>query len=356
MNFLNRVLEPPTYGFSRDGHLYVPTTREILGEFFKRLNLFKSKKNWLSVWSWFVTVSLSVPFLIFLTHYFSWPLFLLGMVYSMVFLGSHGTVYLHRFSTHRAFRFSNSFSRFIVRNLVIKIIPEEVYVVSHYVHHLLSEKPGDPYNAHGGWLYCFLADVNHQPIARNLSQKDYSLVAKLMNQTGVHLNTYEQYRYWGSLCHPSWTILHFVLNWSFWYGLFFLLGGHALATAIFGCSVIWAFGVRTFNYDGHGGGKDKRQEGIDFNRADLSINQVWPGYVAGEWHNNHHLYPAGARSGFLPYQLDLAWEFIRFYHWIGGISSYLDYKKDFYEKFYLPYLRQKEDQEKKGKVSLVSNC
>jgi fatty-acid desaturase len=263
------------------------------------------------------------------------------MTYSMVLLGSHGTLYLHRYGTHRGYQFQNSFSRFIVRNLVIKIVPEETYIVSHHVHHAFSEKAGDPYNVHGGWLYCFLADVNHQLIAREMSATDYSRVAKLVSHTGVHANSYEQYRRWGSVCHPLRTVLHYALNWVFWFSVFYAIGGLPLATGIFGCAAIWAFGVRTYNYDGHGGGKDKRREGSDFNREDLSINQVWPGYVAGEWHNNHHLYPNAARSGFLPHQLDLPWLFIRFYHFIGGISSYRDFKPEFYQNHYEPYLRKK---------------
>jgi stearoyl-CoA desaturase (delta-9 desaturase) len=68
------------------------------------------------------------------------------------------------------------------------------------------------------------------------------------------------------------------------------------------------------------------------------VNAIWPGYVAGEWHNNHHLFPNSARSGFLPHQLDLAWQFIRFGSAIGAVSSYNDSKADFYEQHYLPYL------------------
>lgn len=341
MSLLNRVLEAPSYGYLRHGQLYVPSHRELFREFFSRLNVFKTKKNWLSAWTWFASVALSVPFFIFLRYYFSWSLLFIGLVYSMVVLGTHGTIYLHRYSTHRAYQFTNSFWRFIVRNLVIKIVSEEIYVVSHHLHHQIPESPGDPYNVHGGWLYCFLADANHQPIARNLTEKDYSQLTRLMKHTGMRINTYQQYKKWGSLCHPLFTVLHYTLNWAFWYGVFYWAGGHALATAIFGLSVIWAFGVRTFNYDGHGGGKDKRQDGIDFNRKDLSINQVWPGYVAGEWHNNHHLYPSGARSGFLPYQLDLAWVFIRSYAFIGGIRSYNDYKADFLKNHYTPYKLKK---------------
>lgn len=341
LSLLKRALEAPSYGFERDGNLYIPSRQELFFEFFSRTNILKSRKNWLSFFSWFATCFLSFPFFIFLASFFSWKLALIGLTYSMVALGTHGTLYLHRYCTHHAYRFRNAFALFIVRNLVIKIIPEEIYVISHHVHHQFPDHPGDPYNAHGGWLYCFLADVNHQPIARSLSRRDYASLVKLMKHTGVQLNNYEQYQKWGSLCHPFFTCMHYILNWTFWYSAFYLIGGHALSIAVFGMSVIWAFGVRTFNFDGHGRGKDRRRVGIDFNRKDLSVNQTWPGFVAGEWHNNHHLYPNGARSGFLPYQLDLAWLFIRFYYWIGGISSYRDYKTEFLKTYYLPFMARK---------------
>jgi stearoyl-CoA desaturase (delta-9 desaturase) len=56
---------------------------------------------------------------------------------------------------------------------------------------------------------------------------------------------------------------------------------------------------------------------------------MWPGLVAGEWHNNHHLFPNGAKSGFLPYQVDLPWLFIRGLHRIGVVRSYRDYQAEF---------------------------
>ena len=230
---------------------------------------------------------------------------------------------------------------FLCRNMVIKIIPEEIYVISHHVHHQFSEKPGDPYNVNGGFLYCFLADAIHQMINPNLSEKDYTQLSKLMVDTGVKVNTYAQYQKWGSLCHPARTVIHYLLNWAFWFGVFYLIGGAHLAIAIFGAANIWAIGVRTFNFEGHGKGRDLRRDGIDFNRRDWSVNQVWPGYVAGEWHNNHHLYPSGARSGFLNYQLDIPWIWIKSLHSIGVISSYRDYRNDFLRDYYKPYLAGK---------------
>lgn len=337
--FLCRVLDPPSYGFVREGKLYVPTRRELLGEFASRINVLHSRKQWLPLWSWVSTLALLPFFIVFVRYHFHFWLVVLGFFYSMVALGTHGTIYLHRYCTHRAFAFTGKAWRFACRNLVIKVASEELYVVSHHVHHRLAEQPGDPYNVHGGWLYCFLADANHQAIAKDLSEAEYRRVGRLLGHTGLRLNSYEDYARWGSLSHPVRTMAHYVLNWTFWYAAFFAVGGHALATALFGASFFWAVGIRTFNFDGHGGGRDARRLGHDFNRSDLSINQYWPGYVAGEWHNNHHLYPTSARSGFLPHQLDLAWCVIRACSWMGGVARCKDSKADFYRDRYIPYLR-----------------
>ncbi len=288
------------------------------------MNLLASRKAWLSVSGWFWTLAL-LPFgIVFLARYFSWPLMLLGFLYSMVALGTHGTVWLHRFATHRAFRFRNAAYRFVCRNLTIKIVAEEIYVVSHLVHHALSDRPGDPYNARSGWLYCFLAGELHQPIRRDLSAAEYERVCGLLRHTGMGINSHAQYRRWGSVAHPLRTSAHYALNWLFWYSAFFLMGGHALATALFGWSVVWAVGIRAHNYDLHAGGRDRRRAGVDLDRRSLAVNQVWPGFVAGEWHNNHHLFPGSARSGFLPWQPDIAFAFIRLYGCLGGIRSVRD--------------------------------
>lgn len=334
--FLDRVLAAPSYGYVRDGQLYVPSTRELLLEFFARLDLRASRKNWLSCFCWFASLALFVPLVLFLTYHFEWWLVAVGFVYSMVVLGTHGTIWFHRYATHRAYTYRNAWLREIARNLVIKIVPEEVYVVSHHVHHKSADLPGDPYNAQGGFLYCFLADANHQGLNRELSQDDYRRAAGLLKHTGVRINSYAAYQKWGSLCHPLSTFAHYALNWLFWYAAFFLLGGHALALALFGSAAIWAIGIRTFNFAGHGSGHDQRKPGVDFNRADRSVNQLWPGYVAGEWHNNHHLYPRSARAGFLPYQLDLAWLFIRGCAQLGVVTSYRDDKAQFVRDHLLP--------------------
>jgi fatty-acid desaturase len=338
MSFLGRVLEPPSYGFVRQDDLYVPSRSELWREFFGRLNVVRSRKQWLPLWSWVSSLAL-LPFLVaFIAWHFNPGLLAIGLFYSMVVLGTHGTIYLHRYCTHRAFAFTTPFWCFVCRNLVIKIVSEELYVVSHHVHHSFAEKPGDPYNAHGGWLYCFLADVNHQPIAKDMTEAEYRRAGRLMTHVGVRINPYDAYLKLGSLSDPARTVGHYVLNWLFWYGVCFLIGGHALGTAVFGCAFFWAFGIRTFNFDSHGRGQDMQRAGSDFQKEDLSLNQWWPGYVAGEWHNNHHLYPTSARSGFLPHQVDLPWYAIRLCRWLGVVTRCRDSKTAFLREYYQPYL------------------
>jgi fatty-acid desaturase len=337
MAFLNTVLEPPAYGWADErGELVKPTSSQIIKEFFSRLNVFKNRRNWLPLLSWMMVLVLAPFLLLFIFKYFTIKLLIITFVYSMVVMGTHGTIWYHRYCTHRAYKFRNNFWRFVTQNLTLKIIPEEIYVISHHVHHALSDQPGDPYNAQGGFLYCLLADANHQPINRNMSEGDYNRCVNLMKHTGVSANSYAQYQKWGTVVKPLNAILGVIISWGFWFTVFYLLGGIGLACALFGAAGFWAVGVRTFNYEGHGKGKDARVEGVDHNRNDMSVNQVWPGLVAGEWHNNHHLFPKSARSGFKPYQIDTAWYYIKFLHFIGAVTCYHDSKKRFYQEYYKP--------------------
>jgi sn-1 stearoyl-lipid 9-desaturase len=338
MAFIDYILDPPSYGWKNEkDELIKPSPTQLFLEFIFRINIFKSKKNWLSFIGWFWVLALIPFFILFIFKYFSWWLLFLGFLYSMVGMGTHGTIWYHRYCTHKAFIFRTPFWRILTQHLVIKVVPEEIYVISHHVHHSKSDQPGDPYNANAGFLYCFLADTNHQPIVKDLNENDYLKAAAFLKHTGVKCNTFEQYQKWGSIAHPLNTIFIWIINWSFWYSIFFLIGGQALACALFAGALVWTVGVRTFNYEGHGKGHDKRKEGMDFNRNDMSINQYWPGIVAGEWHNNHHLFPSSARTGFLPYQLDFAWYYIYTLSLIGGITSFHNSKSQFYEKHYNSY-------------------
>jgi sn-1 stearoyl-lipid 9-desaturase len=334
MSFIDEVLQQPTYGWKDEkGELVKPTLRQLYTEAFSRINIFSTKKNWISLMSWLMAICM-LPFLFFfLFYFFSWKLLIVFILYSMVIMSTHGTIWFHRFCTHNAYTFSHKIWRFMVQNLVIKTFPEEMYVISHHVHHVKSDEPGDPYNPQAGIMYCILAEVNHQSIAKDLTENNYSKAAHFMRNSGVVINSYDQYKKWGSVASPLYTIALWLGNWAFWYGIFYLIGGNALACTLFSATLFWTIFVRAFNYTGHGKGEIKHVDGIDFDRRNLSINQTRPGWFSGEWHNNHHLYPVSARAGFLPYQLDLAWVFIFCMYKIGVVSSYHDSKKEFLRKY-----------------------
>jgi stearoyl-CoA desaturase (delta-9 desaturase) len=345
MPYLDHVLEPPSYGWAdANGKLIKPSIIQILKEFFSRLNVVSNRKNWLPFFSWLKVFCLLPFFFIFIFNFLHIWTFLAAFVYSMIIMGTHGTIWHHRYCTHGAYTFRNAFWRVFTQNLTINVIPEEIYVISHHVHHAKSDQPGDPYNAQAGFLYCFLADVNHQPIAKDLSNADYNRIGLLMKHTGIKGNTYKQYQRWGSYVTPLSAVTSWILNWSFWYITFYMLGGHALACSMFGAAAFWAIGVRTFNYEGHGKGEERQREGIDYNHKDNSVNQLWPGIVAGEWHNNHHLFPKSARSGFKPHQIDFAWYYIKLMSLLGAVSHYKDFKKQFLTQYHLPYQMKKREE------------
>lgn len=335
MAFIDEVLQKPSYGWmDAQGLLIKPTIHQLFSEAFSRINIFKSKKNWISLISWFMAICMLPFFFFFLFDFLSWKWVIVLIVYAMIVMSTHGTIWLHRFCTHKSYRFSNKIWRIITQNLVIKTFPEEIYVVSHHVHHVKSDQPGDPYNPRGGLMYCMLSDVNHQSISRDLSKEKYERTRHFMEHTGVALNSYKQYQTWGSVSRPSYVIGMWLLNWTVWYAILYVIGGQALACCCFSGAFLWFVLVRAFNYTGHGKGKDKHVEGIDFDHSNLSINQTRPGIFSGEWHNNHHLYPGSARAGFLPYQLDLAWIYIYSLFKLGMVSSYKDSKKEFLNRYY----------------------
>ena len=334
MAFIDHVLQEPSYGWQDSkGELVVPTFSQLYGEAFRRVNIFKSRKNWISLISWFMVICMIPFFALFIFKYFSLKLLIAFLIYTMIIMSTHGTIWFHRYCTHNSYTFKNKFWRFFTQNLVIRTFPEEMYVVSHHVHHAKSDVPGDPYNPKGGFWYCMLSDVNHQSISKEMSEPDYLKTARFLKNSGIKINSYSQYKKWGSVVSPVYTVGLWILNWSFWYAAFYLIGGHALACTLFSAAMFWFIFVRAFNYTGHGKGHVKHIDGIDFDRSNLSINQTRPGLFSGEWHNNHHLYPASARAGFLRYQIDLAWIYIWILYKLGAVSSYRDSKSDFLLKY-----------------------
>jgi hypothetical protein len=61
MPFLDHVLQTPSYGWKDEcGSLIKPSAKQIITEFFSRLNIFRTLKNWLPFFSWLKVAFLAV--------------------------------------------------------------------------------------------------------------------------------------------------------------------------------------------------------------------------------------------------------------------------------------------------------
>jgi stearoyl-CoA desaturase (delta-9 desaturase) len=49
------------------------------------------------------------------------------------------------------------------------------------------------------------------------------------------------------------------------------------------------------------------------------------------------LFATSARSGFLPYQLDIPWLYVQLLYKLGGVTEFRDNKKQFYENYVEPF-------------------
>jgi stearoyl-CoA desaturase (delta-9 desaturase) len=81
---------------------------------------------------------------------------------------------------------------------------------------------------------------------------------------------------------------------------------------------------------GHGGNRRRvKKTRWEFDDKSYALNQYFYGYLASEWHDNHHKYPFSANNGFLPRQFDLAFQIIKLMHKVGIVESYVDAKPAF---------------------------
>src|SRR6478609_3429580 len=93
-SFIDNLLYKPSYGWKdANGILIVPTKKQLWSEAFSRINIFKSKKNWISFISFLALISMLPFFYLFLFKFFSWYLVIAIVIYSMMIMGTHGTIW-----------------------------------------------------------------------------------------------------------------------------------------------------------------------------------------------------------------------------------------------------------------------
>jgi stearoyl-CoA desaturase (delta-9 desaturase) len=235
----------------------------------------------------------------------------------------YNTVWFHRYCSHRAFVFARPW----VRDLFLWTNPiffrEECYALPHHVHHSQSDKIGDPYGPHLGRLGSFVSFEVEQRTNTSIPEWRYRSIVKRVAHIGIPLNDYATFQRTQSVEPIGHFLLRATFAQLFYVGSTILIGGVELCLVWYASTFVFLTLLRDFNWMGHGG---RRANEPAPNRPGPSCarNQGFYGFVAGEWHGNHHLYPRSARCGIGLAQPDLAFAVIRLLHRIGIVASYRD--------------------------------
>lgn len=234
--------------------------------------------------------------------YFSWPAFFsaLGLYWISLSLGI-GMGY-HRLLTHRSFQPRKwiEYLLAVCGTLALEGGPV-AWVVTHRIHHQLSDKPGDPHTPRDGkwWshlIWMLVGDATHSKTGA------YSRYAPDLckDRFLVWLSRYNYV--------PLLVLSALLLTFG---GLPFLLWGVFLRVTI-GWHVTWMVNSVT-HFWGHRRFPTRDDSRNNWLVALLSFGEGW--------HNNHHAHPTSARHGLAWYEIDVSWMTIRFLQTIGLAKS-----------------------------------
>lgn len=309
-----RLLEKPTYWHALTMSRR-PSVTEVLAEWWDAVSFWRTPTRLLPALFAAFHVATFLVFLVFMVRYFSirW-LVVLSAIGTM--LGTvYNTVWYHRYCTHGVFTFRSIwFARLFLWTNPVGF-REESYVIPHRIHHTNSDRLGDPYGPHLGWLGTYLAIESTQKANRDISRTDYERLCRSLAHIGFVANSYDRFRRTGSVENVWHYGARTVVANALWAGLAAALGGLQGAMAWYAGIFVFTFVIRDFNFRGHGGFFGTR-------RTASPVNNLIFGLIAGEWHDNHHAYPRAARNGFAWWQIDLPYWVIRLMSACGMVTDF----------------------------------
>ncbi len=310
-----------------DDHPHAPTFKETISELLHALNFIKYPTHTLLAVNFFFYLLTSVAFVIFSFSYLTLHSFIFTMI-CVAFLGTvYNSVWFHRYCCHSAYHFKKArYSYlFLWTNPLSFIFREETYAIPHRIHHEQSERAADPYGPHLGWLGSFLSTELTQRLNTDITERDYALLTSSISHIGLAENTFEQFKTTGSIEKVTQYLSRAVFAQLFWTGLVFGFGGTTYLMAWYGSCFIATTLIRDFNWRGHGGNsRHTKRPGWEFDHRSYALNQRFYGYIASEWHDNHHKYPTSANNGFLPGQIDIAFHVIKTLCKFRIVQAYID--------------------------------
>ena len=258
--------------------------------------------DWVSVfWIGMIHVgALAAPF------FFTWKGLLVFLVLGWVSGGLGVCLGYHRLLTHRSFHtFRLIRWTFALFGVLAGEGPPITWVAVHRKHHHHADKDGDPHTPRDGAWWSHIVWLFPRPRHSEWQQMIQHYAKDLMKDPFMRLldKTFLVWHFalWlalftlGSLFWDSFTGVSFVV-----YGMFVRLVYVMHVTwLVNSASHMWGYR----SYDTH----------------DDSRNLWWVGLLAyGEgWHNNHHAFPARARHGHRPWELDATYFLIRTMEFFG---------------------------------------
>ncbi len=210
------------------------------------------------------------------------------------------TLYLHRYSAHRALDLHPALRHFFRFWLWLTTgMGTKIWTAIHRKHHALTDIEGDPHSPKVyGLAEILLKGTEYYRAA--ISPEVCEKYGKGTPDDWLERNIYGRRDIWGG-------VLLFMAIDLLLFGLVgIVLWGFAMAWIPF-----WGAGV--INGIGHAWGYR------NFETPDVSKNIVpWGVFIGGEeLHNNHHTYPNSAKFSVKPWEVDIGWMWIRIFSALG---------------------------------------
>jgi len=204
----------------------------------------------------------------------------------------------HRLLTHRSFKCPRAveYPLAFLGALTMEGGPID-WVANHRQHHQYADEAGDPHSAREGFFWSHLLWMMWTPETQAWD--------RLTQRYVPDLRRVPFYRFLGRT-YVEWSALLAVA--------LYLVGGWPF--------VVWGMCVRlvvTYHSTWFVNSASHTFGYKNFDIADLSTNCWWVALLTyGEgWHNNHHAFPASARHGLRPWEVDLSYGFIRLLKSLG---------------------------------------
>ncbi|MGE4072211.1 MAG: hypothetical protein AB7E72_13660 [Lysobacterales bacterium] len=326
-------LLPRAYSLrDEQGNARKVTLRDALRQYGRSMNFIADRRRTMHALFETTHLLMLAPALVFFVAYASFPTMLLFFAIFLFLANFVNTVWYHRYCSHRAFRFRSVW----VPRILLWLNPlgyrEEVYALVHHVHHSHPDRDLDPNGPRLGWLGNYIA--SYFEIDTEVTEEQYRQIKSRIAHIGMPFASYESFRRWGCVE----LIPHYLARWVFasvlWTAFWYALGGIPFVMAWYAVQFCWHAAVRDFNFRGHGTAENPKQiDGWDLDRHSFARNQRFYGFLAGEWHNNHHAFRASANTAFLPGQVDVPFQIIRLMKACGLVVRYYDHRSEFLRRF-----------------------